>query len=49
MKSVLRSYGEVLPNAAELSEAVHRELAKEALWVAGRAYGRRQTDTSTGE
>ena len=24
---------------------VHRELAKEALWVAARAYDRRQTDT----
>ena len=44
-ESVLSSYGEVLPNAAELSEMVHRELAKEALWVAGRSYGRRQTNT----
>jgi hypothetical protein len=44
-ESVLRSYGEVLPNAAELSEVVHRELAREALRVAGRSYGRRLTDT----
>lgn len=44
-EAVLKRYGEVLPNAAELSEMVHRELAKEALWIAARAYDRRQTDT----
>jgi hypothetical protein len=48
-ESVLRSHGEVLPNAAELSEVVHRELAKEALWIAARAYGPRQTDTVAGK
>ena len=37
--------GEVLPDSAGLSEMVHRELAKEALWVAARAYDRRRTDT----
>jgi len=44
-ESVLNQYGEVLPNAAELSDMVHRELAKQALWAAARAYDRRQTDT----
>ena len=44
-EAVLKRYGEVLPNPAELSETVYRELAKEALWVAARAYDRRQTDT----
>ena len=44
-EAVLKRYGDVLPNAAELSDMVHRELAKEALWVAARAYDRRQTDT----
>ena len=44
-EAVLKRYGKVLPNAAELSDMVHRELAKEALWVAARAYDRRQTDT----
>jgi len=44
-EAVLKRYDEMLPNAAELSEMVHRELAKEALWVAARAYDRRQTDT----
>ena len=44
-EAVLTRYAEVLPNAAELSDMVHRELAKEALWVAARAYDHRQTDT----
>jgi hypothetical protein len=44
-EAVLKRYDDVLPNAAELSDMVHRELAKEALWVAARAYDRRQTDT----
>lgn len=44
-EAVLKRYGDVLPNAPELSDTVHRELAKEALWVAARAYDRRQTDT----
>jgi GT2 family glycosyltransferase len=44
-EAVLQRHAEELPNAAELSEMVHRELAKEALWVAARAYDRRQTDT----
>ena len=44
-EAVLKRYGDVLPNTPELSDAVHRELAKEALWVAARAYDRRQTDT----
>jgi glycosyltransferase involved in cell wall biosynthesis len=41
--SVIRQYGDILPNSAELSDTVHRELAKEALWVAARAYDTRQT------
>jgi len=44
-EAVLKRYGDVLPNTPELSDAVHRELAKEALWVAARAYDRRRTDT----
>ncbi len=44
-ESVLKLYGDVLPNSAGLSEMVHRELAKEALWDAARAYDRRQTGT----
>jgi glycosyltransferase involved in cell wall biosynthesis len=44
-ESVLKIYGDVLPNTAELSALVHRELAKEALWHACRAYDQRQTDT----
>jgi hypothetical protein len=44
-EAFLRRQGHALPNAAELSDMVHRELAKEALWVAARAYDRRQTDT----
>jgi glycosyltransferase involved in cell wall biosynthesis len=43
-EAVLKRCGEVLPNAAELSEIVHRELAKDAMWVAARAYDRRRTD-----
>ena len=42
-EAVLRRCGEVLPNAAELSEMVHRRLAREALWSATRAYDRRRT------
>jgi glycosyltransferase involved in cell wall biosynthesis len=44
-ESVLKNDSELLPDAAELSDTVHRELAKEALWIAARAYDRRQTDT----
>ena len=44
-ESVVKTYGDVLPNSAGLSEMVHRELAKEALWDAARAYDRRKTNT----
>jgi Glycosyl transferase family 2 len=43
-EGVLRQCGDVLPDAAELSAAVHRRLAKQALWSATRAYDRRRTD-----
>jgi len=43
-EGALRQCGDVLPNAAELSDAVHRKLAWEALWWAARAYDRRRTD-----
>ncbi len=43
-ESVLQRCGDVLPNAAGLSEIVHRQLAFEALWSATRAYDRRRTD-----
>jgi glycosyltransferase involved in cell wall biosynthesis len=42
---VLKRCGDVLPNVEELSEIVHRQLAKDAMWAAARAYDRRQTDT----
>jgi len=42
-ESVIRQYGDVLPNPAQLSDVVHRQLAKEALWTAARAYDTRQT------
>ena len=43
-EAVLKRCGEVLPNAAELSEIVHRQLAQDAMWIAARAYDRRRTD-----
>ena len=43
-EAMLQRCAEVLPNAAELSEIVHRRLARKALWVAARAYDRRRTD-----
>jgi glycosyltransferase involved in cell wall biosynthesis len=44
-EAFLKRYGDALPDAAELSDTVHRELAEEALWVAARAYDQRRTDT----
>ncbi len=44
---VLDRYGERLPDAKRLSDMVHRQLSKEALWAAGRVYDRgrvRQTE-----
>lgn len=38
-ETVLDAYGDRLPDAAGLSEAVRRQLAREALWESGRAYG----------
>ncbi len=43
--AVLARCDEVLPNAAGLSQIVHRRLAGEALWSATRAYDRHRTDT----
>ena len=43
--ALLRRCGDVLPDAAELSQLVHRRLAREALWSVGRAYDRHRTDT----
>lgn len=37
---VLERYGESIPDAGRLSGLVHRKLAQEALWAAGRVYGR---------
>jgi glycosyltransferase involved in cell wall biosynthesis len=36
-------YGSVFPDALELSRRARRQIAKEALWVARRAYEKRQT------
>jgi glycosyltransferase involved in cell wall biosynthesis len=38
-ETVLNRYGETLPDAKGLSDAMRRQLAREALWEAGRAYG----------
>jgi len=38
-ETVLDRYGETLPDAKGLSDAMRRQLAREALWEAGRAYG----------
>jgi glycosyltransferase involved in cell wall biosynthesis len=38
-ETVLDRYGETLPDAKGLSDAMCRQLAREALWEAGRAYG----------
>jgi glycosyltransferase involved in cell wall biosynthesis len=38
-ETVLDRDGETLPDAKDLSDIVHRQLAREALWEAGRAYG----------
>jgi glycosyltransferase involved in cell wall biosynthesis len=38
-ETVLDRYGETLPDAKRLSDAMRRQLAREALWEAGRAYG----------
>jgi glycosyltransferase involved in cell wall biosynthesis len=43
-EGVLRQCGDMLPNAAELSAAVHKRLAREALWNATRAYDRGRTN-----
>jgi glycosyltransferase involved in cell wall biosynthesis len=43
-EALLKRCGEILSNAAELSQMVHRRLAWEALWAATRAYDRRRTD-----
>jgi len=46
-ETALDRYGESLPDAKRLSETVHRTLGREALWAAGRVYGRgrmRQTE-----
>jgi glycosyltransferase involved in cell wall biosynthesis len=37
--TVLDRYGEGLPDAQSLSQAMRRQLGREALWEAGRAYG----------
>jgi glycosyltransferase involved in cell wall biosynthesis len=37
---VLDRHGERLPDAKQLSDVVHRQLGKEALWAAGRVYDR---------
>ena len=37
-------YGERLPDAKGLSDTVHRQLGRQALWAAGRAYGLGRTD-----
>jgi glycosyltransferase involved in cell wall biosynthesis len=36
----LERYGEALPDAKRLSDIVHRQLSREALWAAGRVYDR---------
>jgi glycosyltransferase involved in cell wall biosynthesis len=41
-ETVLDRYGETLPDAKRLSDAMRRQLAREALWEAGRAYGWRR-------
>jgi glycosyltransferase involved in cell wall biosynthesis len=38
-ETVLDRYSERLPDAKGLSDIVHRNLGREALWAAGRAYG----------
>jgi glycosyltransferase involved in cell wall biosynthesis len=38
-ETVLDGYSERLPDAAAMSDIVHYKLGREALWVAGRAYG----------
>ncbi len=43
-EGMLRQCGDVLPDAAALSAAVHKKLAKQALWSAFRAYDRHRTD-----
>ncbi|MGP7996282.1 MAG: glycosyltransferase family 2 protein [Streptosporangiaceae bacterium] len=43
-EAVLLRCADVLPDAAELSQTVHRQLAKDALRIAARAYDRRRTD-----
>jgi hypothetical protein len=44
-EALLERCGEILSNAAELSQMIHRRLAWEALWAAARAYDRKRTDT----
>jgi glycosyltransferase involved in cell wall biosynthesis len=44
-ETVLKRYGELIPDGAGLSRIVHRRLAREALWSAARAYDRHRTDT----
>src|SRR5258708_1709919 len=43
-ETLLASCSAVLPDAEHLSDMVHRKLAWEALWSAGRAYDRGRTD-----
>jgi glycosyltransferase involved in cell wall biosynthesis len=43
-ETVLDRYGETLLDANELSDSVRRQLAREALWDAGRAYGLRRAE-----
>jgi glycosyltransferase involved in cell wall biosynthesis len=45
-ETVLDGYGETLPDAKGLSDIVGRQLAREALWDAGRAYGWRGAQQS---
>jgi hypothetical protein len=42
-ETVLDRYGARLPDTNGLSDIVHRKLSQQALWAAGRAYGRQRT------
>jgi glycosyltransferase involved in cell wall biosynthesis len=46
---VLDRYGETLPDATGLSDAVHRKLGREALWNASRAYSARPQEADVDE
>jgi glycosyltransferase involved in cell wall biosynthesis len=43
-EAVLERCGDMLPEAARLSDVVHRNLGREALWRAARAYDRGRTE-----